>query len=239
MLPAPAPRTRGAVTWGIGDFLLAWLVGLLASVLVGGLIAGERLTPLDIAITVTVQDLGYVGWLALVSQRKGLGSLGADFGLVRRPSGGWWAAAPWFFAGVALQIVSYWPLRALQLVHGDDAQQEIVRVVERGSGGAFVLLVFAVLIIAPVAEELMFRGVLLRSLLRRFDPGVAVLVSAVAFGLVHLLDFTVGSLVALPVLVVFGVVSGWLAVTSRDLGRSILFHIGFNAFTAIALVAQR
>ena len=71
---------------------------------------------------------------------------------------------------------------ALQLVHGEDAKQEIVRVVERGSGSAFVLLVVTVLVVAPVAEELMFRGVLLRSLLRRFGPGAAVLVSAVAFG---------------------------------------------------------
>jgi len=239
VLPAPASRTRGAITWGIGDFLVAWLVGLLASVVVGSLVAGERLTPLDIAISVTVQDIGYVGWLALVSQRKGLGTLGADFGLVRRPAGGWLAAAPWFLAGVALQIASFWPLTALQDAHGDDAKQEIVRVVERGSGGAFVLLVLTVLVAAPVAEELMFRGVLLRSLLRRFGPGAAVLVSAVAFGLVHLLDFTVGSLIALPVLVAFGVVSGWLAVRSGDLGRSILFHAGFNAFTAAALIVQR
>ncbi|MFI5045421.1 MAG: CPBP family intramembrane glutamic endopeptidase [Acidimicrobiia bacterium] len=239
MRPAAAPRTHGIVTWGIGDFLVAWLVGLLASVVVGGFVSGGRLTPLDIAITVTVQDAGYVGWLALVSQRKGLGSLGADFGLVGRPSGGWSAAAPWFLAGVVLQVASYWPLHALQLVHGEDAKQEIVQVVERGSGGAFVLLVATVLVVAPVAEELMFRGVLLRSLLRRVGPGAAVLVSAVAFGLVHLLDFTVGSLIALPVLVLFGVVSGWLAVRSGDLGRSILFHAGFNAFTAVALITQR
>jgi hypothetical protein len=34
-------------------------------------------------------------------------------------------------------------------------------------------------------------------------------------------------------------VSGVLAVRSGDLGRSILFHAGFNAFTAIALISQR
>lgn len=235
----PAARARPRITWGIGDFLLAWLVGLLASVMVGGFIAGERLTPLDIAITVTVQDAGYVTWLVLVSRRKGVGTLRGDFGLTSVPRGGWWAAAPWFLVGVALQLVSYWPLRLLQEVHGTEAKQEIVNVVERGSGSAFVLLVIAVLVVAPIAEELMFRGVLLRSLMRRFSPGVAVFVSAVAFGLVHLLDFTVGSIIALPVLILFGVISGWLAVRSGDLGRSILFHAGFNAFTAIALIAQR
>jgi hypothetical protein len=102
-----------------------------------------------------------------------------------------------------------------------------------------VLLVVTVLLIAPVAEELMFRGVLLRSLLRRVDAGAAVFVSALAFGLVHLLDFTVGSLIAFPVLVLFGVIAGWLAVKSGDLGRSVLFHVGFNAFTAVALITER
>lgn len=230
---------RRGVSWGIGDFLVAWVVGLLVSVVIGSLLAGPELTPLDLAITVTVQDAGYVVWLALVSQRKGLGTLSADFGLVAHPSGGWWAAAPWFLVGVALQVASYWPLRLLESVHGGGAKQEIVKVVERGSGGAFVALVVTVLVVAPIAEELMFRGVLLRSLLRRFEPGVAVMVSAAAFGVVHLLDGSIGSLVALPVLVVVGVVSGALAVRSGDLGRSILFHAGFNAFTAIALIAQR
>ncbi len=235
----PVPGARRTITWGIGDFLIAWVVGLLASVIVGSVLAGKELTPLDLAITVTVQDAGYLVWLALVSQRKGLGTLAADFGLVARPSGGWWAAAPWFLVGAALQVVSYWPLRLLESVHGGGAKQEIVKVVERGSGGAFVFLVLTVLIVAPVAEELMFRGVLLRSLLRRFEPGIAVMISAAAFGLVHLLDGSVGSLVALPVLVVVGLVSGVLAVRSGDLGRSILFHAGFNAFTAIALISQR
>jgi membrane protease YdiL (CAAX protease family) len=233
------PGARRTISWGIGDFLIAWVVGLLASVVVGSMLAGDTLTPLDLAITVTVQDAGYVVWLALVSQRKGLGTLSADFGLVRVPSGGWLAAAPWFLVGVALQVVSYWPLQLLQDLHGEEAKQEIVKVVERGSGGAFVFLVVTVLLVAPIAEELMFRGVLLRSLLRRSSPGLAVLGSAAAFGLVHLLDFTVGSLIALPVLVVVGLISGWLAVRSGDLGRSILFHAGFNAFTAIALIAQR
>lgn len=234
-----ASGERRTITWGIGDFLIAWVVGLLASIVVGSFLAGKELTPLDLAITVTVQDGGYVVWLALVSQRKGMGTLAADFGLVSRPSGGWWAAAPWFLVGVAVQVLSYWPLRLLESIHGGAAKQEIVKVVERGSGGAFVFLVFTVLVVAPIAEELMFRGVLLRSLLRKFEPGIAVVISAVAFGAVHLLDGSIGSLVALPVLVLVGLISAILAVRSGDLGRSILFHAGFNAFTAIALIAQR
>src|SRR6185295_13543668 len=54
-------------------------------------------------------------------------------------------------------------------------------------GGVGLAVAVGVVLIAPVAEELLFRGVLLRSLLRRVSPFTAVSVAAVVFAVVHVL----------------------------------------------------
>ena len=92
--------------------------------------------------------------------------------------------------------------------------------------------------LAPITEELLFRGALLRALLRKTDPDRAVFIAATAFGLVHVLgDPSVGSLVALPAIILLGVVSGYQAVKTGTLSRSIMLHMGFNALSAVLLFA--
>jgi membrane protease YdiL (CAAX protease family) len=91
-------------------------------------------------------------------------------------------------------------------------------------------------LLAPLTEELLFRGTLLRSLLRKVEPAAAVLVSAVVFGLVHVLgDPSIGTVIALPAIILLGVVSGWQATNTGNLSRSILLHIGFNALSVVFL----
>jgi membrane protease YdiL (CAAX protease family) len=51
---------------------------------------------------------------------------------------------------------------------------------------ALVALVGAVVVLAPVAEELLFRGLLFGGLATRVGPGAAAVISAVVFGAAHL-----------------------------------------------------
>lgn len=86
----------------------------------------------------------------------------------------------------------------------------------------------SVCIIAPVLEEMLFRGVILRSFLHQYSPRVAIAGSAALFGLAHLnlYQFFVGFLL--------GLVAGWLYERSRSLWPCILFHAAYNsAVTAI------
>jgi membrane protease YdiL (CAAX protease family) len=93
-----------------------------------------------------------------------------------------------------------------------------------------------IVLLAPLTEELLFRGTLLRSLLRKMSPEWAVLVTAVAFGLVHALgDPSIGTVIALPAIILLGVVSGYQAARTGNLSRSILLHVGFNALTVVFL----
>ena len=63
-------------------------------------------------------------------------------------------------------------------------QNELGEIFESLSSSPLVAFV-ALVIIAPITEEALFRGMILRGLLRRYGPWRASLVSALLFGLVH------------------------------------------------------
>jgi len=94
-------------------------------------------------------------------------------------------------------------------------------------------LAIVVVVGAPVVEELFFRGLVLRSLQRRFGDVWAVVGSAMLFGVAHFEPLQ------LPALVGLGVVLGVMAVYNKRLGPSIFAHAGFNLVTMIALALQR
>ena len=233
----PDPGAPRVVTWGIGDFLLAWFVGLLALVAVSGFLPAGKPTPLASAVMLTVQDLASIAWLVLVSRRKGRGSLGADFGLTAGLDRIWTSVLPFVGLGVAVQVVVLQPLAWLQSLLPTDQTQSLVEDIKKGSGVGVVVLGLVAILVAPLAEELLFRGVLLRSLLRHFEPGVAVFVSATIFAGVHpLLDPSWAQVIAFPALLLVGLICGFLAVRSGNLWRSVAVHVGFNAVPIVLLL---
>ena len=225
--------------WGVGDAIAAFGVGLIVSLIAAAFVVDpdHPNQPGTLLVLISAQNFAIIAWLALVARRKGIGSLRSDFGLVlRRPVAAWFSDVPWFFAGIGLQLASLLPIGLLNELYGHTAKQDVVKTADRASGWQIPLLALAIVLLAPLTEELLFRGALLRSLLRKMAPDAAVFVAAAAFGLVHVLgDPTVGSLIALPAIILLGVVSGAQAVKTGTLSRSILLHMGFNALSVVLL----
>lgn len=96
--------------------------------------------------------------------------------------------------------------------------------------GAYAANFLAVALVGPVVEELMYRG-LGMTLLARFGAPVAVVVTAVGFGLGH------GLLLALAALVFFGVVTALLRLRTDSIYPCMLVHCAFNATSLIVSVA--
>lgn len=94
-----------------------------------------------------------------------------------------------------------------------------------------LLVATSAVVVAPLAEEFFFRGVL-QGWLSRVAPPAAVPVAATAFGLAHL-DHGLGWI---P-LVLFGLAAGYLVVRTGSLLASITLHAGFNAIgLAVAML---
>src|SRR4030095_15607729 len=94
-----------------------------------------------------------------------------------------------------------------------------------------VLLVLIVGSVAPIIEELFYRGLLFRSLERRFGEGwVPVAGSAVLFAASHF------QLLQFPALVMLGVLLALLVRHFGRLGPAIATHMVFNLITVTFLV---
>jgi membrane protease YdiL (CAAX protease family) len=89
------------------------------------------------------------------------------------------------------------------------------------SGGVSVLL--AIVLVAPVTEELLFRGWLLQDLKAQYGTAPALLLSSVLFGLVHL------EASAMIYATLAGLVLGSVALRTRSTLGSIAMHAGVNA----------
>jgi membrane protease YdiL (CAAX protease family) len=245
----PAAAARPRIRWGLPDVAIAWIVGVVAAVVAGSIVGAAAGVKADQAgddvgvllASVVGQAIGVIGTLTLVAKRKGRGTLAADFGLVPRLPGGRWSTATlWVLGGIGLQVASLPFLQLLVDVHGRVETQDVVEQFERARGPSLVLFAVLVVTVAPVAEELLFRGALLRALQRRMTPAWAAFLSALAFAAVHPLSSpTIGSVIAVPALFALGLVSAAAAIRSGDLSRSILLHAGFNLLTAVSVVVSR
>ena len=105
-------------------------------------------------------------------------------------------------------------------------------------GGAALLLLAAVLV-APVVEELAFRGALLRTLMRRVGFWPAAVTSSIIFGLLHAgtVNSWAAALFTLPSLAMFGLIQCVLVRRRGDLAIAIGVHATMNLIAlALALL---
>lgn len=82
-------------------------------------------------------------------------------------------------------------------------------------------------IVAPITEELLFRGVILSGLLARFRAPVAIVMSAVLFMLVHLNPWQFAAAAGL------GIMTGWLYARTRSILPGLVVHMVQNGMVCL------
>jgi uncharacterized protein len=95
-----------------------------------------------------------------------------------------------------------------------------------------VLYGLAVIVIPPIVEEMLFRGVVLQSL-KRFGDGFAIVVSALFFGLYH------GNLIQIVFAFLSGLALGFVVVRTGSLLPSILIHCINNGVSFAVEMVER
>jgi uncharacterized protein len=132
-----------------------------------------------------------------------------------------------FFLGAhqLLNIVNYWVDR---LIPPPAWFWELFNKIfenDFGFWGAFL----KVAIIAPVVEELIFRGVVMHGLMRNYSKTSAVLLSGLLFALFHLNPWQ------FPATFVLGVLLGWLMIRTRNILLAIAGHSLNNLLVLLAI----
>jgi len=226
--------------WGIPDALWCWLAGF-AGAIFGATVAaafGADLASNGVlfGVAVPAQYAAIVLTAVVISNKKGTGSLAHDFG---------WRVdqrhAIAALAGAGIQFVMLYllvPIVRLANLGNKEPQDIVERAKETHGAGMILLIVVATAVVAPVVEELVFRGVLLRALLRRTTEGPSIGISALAFAAVHVVADP-GSRFVFPGLFALGIVLAILAIRDRSLSRPIFMHGGFNLLATLLTFAAR
>ncbi len=94
----------------------------------------------------------------------------------------------------------------------------------------FVLNAIVLVVVSPVLEELLFRGLGFK-LLERFGQSMAIVLTAVAFALFH------GQFLQLPALVLFGAAMGYLRSRTGSIYPCIATHVVANLLGVAAALA--
>jgi len=137
--------------------------------------------------------------------------------------------AMWLVFGV-LETAGY--MRWLESF-GIDTLQDSVRALQKRDDVAFlVLMQFSAIVVAPICEEVVFRGYLYGVAKRYCGPVAAALCTALIFSAAH------ASLVALLPLAIFGLLLAWLYERTGSLWAPIASHACFNAVTVVLVMLR-
>jgi CAAX protease family protein len=227
--PPPTSFGSGLAVWGI----VVALGVVIALIVVVGILA--------VVFDLDTDDNTVLG-ISLVAQAlANLIILGIIFARVRSRGGGLtdfgfrsidWGRAWWVV--VAFVLASFATIALFDVIVdavGLDALRPEGNLDEDIKDSTIVFLISAVfaIVVAPISEEMFFRGLLFGGFFRDFGLAVALLFSGILFGLVH------GQL---TLLVPFSIIGGYLALAyayTRSLWGSIACHLTFNALGIIGL----
>lgn len=222
-------------TWSITDFVLVWLGGFVGTGLffaLGLLLENDDWT---IVLGLAGQYVGNLGVLWLLSRFKDDASLG--FQVEPRD-------ALYIVPGLLLQLalaLLLLPLADLLFPDGQPPQQ-IAEIIGNAETSTLLKLslVFAAVVLAPVTEEVIFRGVLLKAL-RNHSQWFIMVTTAAVFSVVHVLGFDferfwASAALVLPPIFLLGLVLARITLRTGRLGPAIFLHSGWNLLAALVLL---
>ena len=115
-------------------------------------------------------------------------------------------------------------LNLLPVSLGEDYRQSASRFIGQHD---LLLMIVANIFLAPLSEEIIFRGLITSRLRRAFPNWVSIAIASILFGIVHL------QIVWAVYAALMGVIMGIIAYKADSIAASILFHVLFNTFGTI------
>ena len=220
--------------------LAAWgaVVTLLVSLIAGRYLL-KAISNYDWPIAIYVTILGIIGyapaltWCWYASRRWGTGNFRDDVGLRAKWVDAGWGPVTWI-ACLLTQVAVALVVVTLKIPFTSNVKD--VSDLHNDRGYVLSLLVLAV-VAAPICEEIVFRGVILRGLLSRHRAVVAIGMQGALFGMAHFDPIRgTGNIGLIMVLASVGCVLGGAAYLIRRLAPTMMAHALMNGLAmAIAL----
>jgi uncharacterized protein len=238
--PTGAPADRPLRAGGIA--ILGFLVGLAISTVFGVvlLLMGYETTDPAFLLGSTIGLWIGLGGSCVVAVRwKGSGSL-RDLGLVRPR---WVDAGMGVGFGIVLVIAVSIIAAAIQAIDKDllpGGRSDISEPINHGGALGIAVIYLIAVVGAPFFEELFFRGLVQGTLTARWGFGIAVVVQALLFGLVHLDPSNGwGNVGTFAIITAVGLGLGTIRHYSRRLPPSMFTHATYNAIIITIAVLAR
>jgi len=89
------------------------------------------------------------------------------------------------------------------------------------------LTLITLIILAPILEEIICRGIILKGLLNKYSPIIAILVSSLIFGIMHLNPWQFIGAFGI------GIINGWIYWKTKNIVLPIIIHFTNNLFFTI------
>ncbi|MFN2525430.1 MAG: lysostaphin resistance A-like protein [Actinomycetota bacterium] len=232
----PREQLRPQVAWtgldlvfiSLGGLVFAVLLLALLGVLVG--LVGPLNVNLGVTIFVVILALLIYGcvcfcaWLFVLKRRRvGL----KDTGFQSVPLSVMFEMIP---LGIGVLVLNGLVIAASRLLFTDvpTAAEQVVAG-ELPSSGEFAALTLLVVGVAPLVEEFLFRGLLMRYFLSKMRASWAIVATALFFAMFHAV------VVLIPTLFVLGLFLGWVAYRHNSIYPAIALHAVNNAVAMVAV----
>lgn len=249
--PGAVPETRRDAWWWVAFAAAGFLIGQIVATIaidIAAAAAGKssditaiskEAVPPEWYVVASLIGLwvGFGGGPWLASKIRGTGRFIADLGLRFKPID---------VVGVAIGVGGQVLVAALYapfITHLKNFNAPTQKLTGSAHGWGFALIAVLTVVAAPFLEELFFRGLLLRGLLRLFaplSPGpttaravavvLAVVVDGLLFGLAH------GEWEQFAGLALFGMALAFVSYRTGRLGMNMVSHASFNLVAIIALL---
>jgi membrane protease YdiL (CAAX protease family) len=183
--------------------------------------AGDAVAGIALLVLVLVQDAALVGVAVLFASRR-IKPRPWHFGL--RPTRFWPTAGPAVLGAVLILGFEIGLVTLLGIDNSDDelASSNIIGAIAMG---------LAVILVAPVTEELFFRGFFYRALRTRMRVVWAVLIDSLVFASIHVQYF--GTPLILLVIVFFAIVACLVYEKTGSIFACIAIHATFNTVASL------
>ena len=232
-------KSPEAIPWNIGDVGKATLLTIAVTVIIVGLLA-----VLLALVVLSGSDWVRESWFILIIAGIPLyGAMALSVWLfsVRKYKCGWRALGfrnsnvKGLLLGISVVLIgiAFGSLYDFIIVQTGAESPSSLPADFVGTWYNWAMLGLFAIVVAPVAEELFFRGFMLPGIGKRFGKGWGIVISAIIFALAHLQPGALGALVPIFLL---GLLLAWLYIKTKSIWPCIFAHFTYNSIAFVFMI---